>query len=359
VRGFGARAGWIPRSGSLEGATLGLAESSGLLGFKPHAIVAYDALSPAAWLGARRARKLRVPLVLVEEAIAEAGRPFDRILRRLGDHLWGIFVRRTATRLVALDGTAREQALSRGFARDLVVDLDPGLALSTYRPGLASHLLSQHDIRGRVLLHVGALAVGRGVELLIRAFAATVGQRSDWSLVLCGEGTGCVELRALADRMGVGARVHWISNLREEELPGLIGASTLFAMPAQDTGPEGRVVRQALACGVPVLASRAHARLVEDDGAGLVAGADDVASWTHILRRAASSPEGRRRWGERARAIAEDRFAWPRIAATFERLLLDARAALASRLLAKGIPPGDLADVSLDADVSLEEGRSS
>src|SRR5262249_48093705 len=53
------------------GAPAARASSAGLdrvgpKGFAPDAILAYDALSPAAWLGARTARSLRIPLILVE-----------------------------------------------------------------------------------------------------------------------------------------------------------------------------------------------------------------------------------------------------------------------------------------------------
>ncbi len=334
---------------------LGIAEDSGLLGFRPHVIVAYDARSPAAWLGARRARRLRVPLILVDEGFPEIGRPLERALRGIGQSLWGRFVRRTAIRWIALDAAARDQALREGYPPDTVLDLDPGLPLTTFRPGLSSHLLSQHDIRGRILLHVGPIAEQHGFEVLVRAFATTVGQRSDWSLVLAGEGLGRANLRALADRLGVGSRVHWISHLREEEIPGLMGASTLFAAPADDAVADGRAVRWALACGLPVLATQArrYATLLEDDGTGLLAPAGDVAAWTAMLRRAASAPESRRRWGLRARQLAEERFAWPRIAERFEGVFHEARAALAERLAARGIAPGDL------SDLPLEEGRTS
>ncbi len=352
VRGFGARPGWIPRSGAPEGpGTLGLSDGEGLLGFRPHVIVAYDALSPAAWFGARRARTLRVPLILVEEGIPQAGRKLGRGLRRVGETLWGPFVRRTTMRLVALDGVAHDQALREGFPPAIVVDLDPGLSLTTFRPALASHLLALHDIRGRILLYVGPIDDSRSLDILVQAFATTVGQRSDWSLVMAGEGAARSQLRALADRYGVGSRVHWIAHLREEEIPGLMGASTLFAAPALDAGQAGRVVRWALACGLPVLAarSRRYEHLLEDDVTGLLAPAGDLEAWTAMLRRAASSPEGRQRWGKRARAVAEERFAWPRVAETFEQVVHDARADLVERLAAKGIAlPPDLGDVSLE-----------
>ncbi|MEW6072736.1 MAG: hypothetical protein AB1726_09120, partial [Planctomycetota bacterium] len=63
VRGFGAPPGLIPRSGE-EPARPGPAEDAGrgpgraLRAFAPELVVAYEALSPAAFRGARLARRL-------------------------------------------------------------------------------------------------------------------------------------------------------------------------------------------------------------------------------------------------------------------------------------------------------------
>ncbi|TDJ76357.1 MAG: glycosyltransferase [Planctomycetota bacterium] len=330
VRGFGAPPGAIPRSSSdpiIEGG-VATEDGLGLLGFQPDVIVAYDATSPAAWLGARRARKLHVPLLLVEEGFPEVGHPVERMLRASGRGLWGAYVRRTAFKVVALDAVASAQARREGFRADDIHVLPPGVDLTHYRPGLSSNLPFQHGIRGRILLRVGQLQEGRDLDVLIEAFARTVGKREDWSLVFAGTGSARGRLRALVDRLGIGARVHWIARPRREELPGLLGASTLLAITARDNDVRTLIARRALACGLPVIASDVPRlrELVEHDGCGLLATPSDIASWTATIQSAASSPMRRERWGLRGREIAEECFAWPQIADEFERSLLEAHA---------------------------------
>ena len=77
--------------GSEEGAP-----GPGLAAFRPDAVLAYDALSPAAWHGSRLARRGRLPLVLVEAGSFAEGSWMERTAWRLGEVLWGSFVRRTA-----------------------------------------------------------------------------------------------------------------------------------------------------------------------------------------------------------------------------------------------------------------------
>jgi hypothetical protein len=44
-----------------------------------------------------------------------------------------------------------------------------------------------------------------------------------------------------------------------------------------------------------------------------------------MLRRAAVSPEARRRWGQNARRTAEERLSWAKLAQAFESQMISAR----------------------------------
>ncbi len=332
VRGFGAPPNSLPRSGGdpeIEGGPL-TEDVVGVAGFQPDAIVAYDSLSAAAWVGARAAKKLRVPLVLVEASAGDLrGRAW--LMQQLGRRVWGRMIRSTASSVVALDAVARTRVLANGFAPSRVEVLPAGVDLAAYRPGLTSGIVTRHHIRGRVLLYVGRLADARGLDVLVRAFAGSVGQREDWSLVLAGEGPSRPMLRALIDRLGIASRVHWTGLPRAEELPGLLSSSTLLAIPALDDSVRGLNITRAMACGLPILASDRPnlVQLVEHDRYGLVVRAGDQAAWHEALQRAAMSPEARRRWSREARTAAEDRYAWPGVARRFENLVLNARGAVA------------------------------
>jgi glycosyltransferase involved in cell wall biosynthesis len=327
VRAFGDARGDVPRSstGPLAGDVAPL-EGAGVMGFQPQVIVAYDALSPAAWHGARCARRLGVPLVLVEEGFPMRGRPIERLKRWFGERVWGSLIRRSASRLVALDTVARRQALEEGFEAGRIVVLHAGVDLTTFRPGLASELPRRHGVRGRCLLHIGRVEDGRGLERVVAAFAATVGRREDWSLVFAGVGAGRLRLRAQAEQLGIGARVHWIGVPRPEELPGLLGSATALVIASRDDDVASLKARRAMAAGVPVLASAVPRLmdLVEDGGSGLLVSNEDPGAWADALRTLASDPIRRERWGRRARELAEQRFAWPEIGTRFEALLLRA-----------------------------------
>jgi glycosyltransferase involved in cell wall biosynthesis len=335
VRGFGVPAGLIPRSSSEpldEGAPL----AGRLRQFAPDVMVAYDALSPAALRGARMARRLGATLVLVEGG---EGGPLawkDRTLRRVGEMLWGPYVRRAASAVVALDPRAERVALKARFARELVSIIPHGVDVQAFRPGLASTLVARQRIRGRILLYLGKLAKERGVCQLMNAFARTVGQRSDWNLVYAGNGPERAELRAMADRLGLGDRVHWVEP-REEELPGLLGASTVLAIPALSDEVVGRYAARAMACGLPILASDlANLRAFVHRGEnGLLVTPGSLDAWTEALQHAAGAPNTRARWARTSRTLAIERYSWPAVAARFEELFQVARERTRAKLAAR------------------------
>jgi glycosyltransferase involved in cell wall biosynthesis len=339
VRGFGAPAGLIPRSSADEGPE-DVALGGKLRQFAPDVIVAYDGLSPAALRGARMARSLGATLVLVEGGWRGSLAWKDRLLRRVGETLWGPYVRRTAAAVVALDPLAERLALSDGFARESVRVIPHGVDVQDFRPGLSSTLVARQRIRGRILLYLGKLATERGVLELLAAFGKTVGQRSDWNLVLAGTGPLQAELRAMADRLGLGDRVHWLQP-REEEIPGLLGASTALAIPALSDEVVGRYGARALACGLPILASDlANLRaFVTHEENGLLVPAGSIEGWAEALQRMASAPNTRLRWARASRQLAVERYSWPAVAGRFEELFQDARQRVQQKL-AQGVSGG-------------------
>jgi glycosyltransferase involved in cell wall biosynthesis len=301
-----------------------------LASFEPDAVLAYDALSPAAWVGSRLARRRRVPLVLVEAGTFAQGSWMERAVWRVGEVLWGAFVRRAAGALVALDPIAREQALREGFRAERVHVVPHGVDVERFRPGRSSPLVARHRIRGRILLHPGPLDGRSGAELIVQAFARTLGQGQGWSLVLASEDRVPRRLRAWADRLGVGASVHGLV-IDEQDLPGLLSVATLVVLPALDDAPLGGLAARSLAAGLPLIAADLPRlrSLLEPAEAGLLAPPGDLQGWVDALRRAVSAPQARRRWGQNARALAVRDLAWERVGARFQDLL--------ERLLEEGV----------------------
>lgn len=323
VRGFGAPPGVIPRSRFERS---GQGDGLGVMGFAPQVIIVYDVLSPAGLHGAHCASKLGVPLIAVEEGFAGRGGWWEQAKRFTGEKLWGRYVRKRVDSVVALDDFARGEALRHGFAEAKVHMLGRGVDLEQYRPGLTSELPSSHGVHGLSLLYLGKLEEGYHLETVIQAFASTVGQREDWSLILAGDGPLEAAVLAHASRLGVGGRVHSLGRPRSEELPGLLGAATLLVAPGGESVRDGLIAVRSMACGLPVIAAELprYTSSVQDGHTGLLVKPGDIGAWAEAIRLAAGSPKRRDAWGRNARDHAEQRFHWAHIARRFETVIREA-----------------------------------
>jgi glycosyltransferase involved in cell wall biosynthesis len=286
-------------------------------------LVAYDAASPAAWLAARLARTYDRPLVIVEPAWFSLRAWHERLRVRAGLLVWGRLVRSRTRLAIGVDPVALERLAEYGYRSDETHFVPSAADTDLFRPGVTSRLAARLHLSGRFVLYVGHLEEGRGVETLIQAFARSVGQRGDWNLVLVGSGSLRSRIEALANRLGVWASVHILPVPTLDDLAGLFSAATLFAAPAEDDRVRGRNLTQAIAAGLPVIASdlpRMRVR-VEHDRNGLLVPPGDVAALAAALTQAAIDPNLRQRWRGESRRIAVERFSIPVMAARFDELL--------------------------------------
>jgi glycosyltransferase involved in cell wall biosynthesis len=108
------------------------------------------------------------------------------------------------------------------------------------------------DVR---ILYCGQLIARKGVDLLCRAFERLVDEHCNVRLTLAGEGPLKAELQAsLSERAK--ARVCFAGFQPVSSLPQLFADADIFVLPSRHDG-WGVVVNQALAAGLPVVATRA------------------------------------------------------------------------------------------------------
>ncbi len=103
----------------------------------------------------------------------------------------------------------------------------------------------------KVLLFVGNLVQRKNPDVLIRALAQ-LGE--EYAVIFIGTGDQQERLQVLAQDLGVVDRVLFAGYIPNHQLPTYFRASDVFVLPSKDEGFP-KVVLEALACGVPVVAS--------------------------------------------------------------------------------------------------------
>lgn len=245
----------------------------------PHGGV--HAAARAAWTGAGRS-----PLRGAVAAAARALRPTERVLdaveARAADAC-----RAGQARCLALSGrVARDLARAHGVTPHAVVGngVDPARFGPPTREGRqeAARALARRvgaPEGAPVALFVAHAFRLKGLDLLLRAAA----QVPDLRVAVAG-GDDPRGARALADRLGLGARLALLGPV--DDVVALYHGATLLAHPSR-YDPCSLVVLEALASGLPVLASPEDGAS-ERVGAGgrVVEALEDPAAWAAALREA-------------------------------------------------------------------------
>lgn len=107
---------------------------------------------------------------------------------------------------------------------------------------------------GTRLLFVGGLVEGKGVSNLFRAVAA-LPQEHCWKLSLVGTGPLEAALRNEADALGITDRLLWRGSIPHGSMPQVYAEHDLLVVASQ-AETFSLVSAEALACGVPVVATR-------------------------------------------------------------------------------------------------------
>jgi glycosyltransferase involved in cell wall biosynthesis len=164
---------------------------------------------------------------------------------------------------------------------------------------------------------LGRFVPEKGVDLLRRALDRL--EPGTWRALWVGGGALEGPLRAWADRHGDHARV--VTDVTHDGVPAYLNAMDLLAAPSQTTArwreQLGRMLLEAMATGVPVIASDSGEipHVVAD--AGLVVPEADEAAWVAGLQNLIESPALRRDLSGRGMARAHQTFAWPLVARQF------------------------------------------
>jgi glycosyltransferase involved in cell wall biosynthesis len=152
-----------------------------------------------------------------------------------------------------------------------------------------------------------------GISVAIRA-VKLLGTNT-FDILIAGEGPLAEELRRQSEDAGVSAQVHFTGRLPREALIPLISQSEAIVMPSIPWGGvvEGTsiVVAEALACGIPVIASRIGglAEVIDDENDGiLLTPGDPDALALALLRFVRMSASERSRFRSAALAAASSKW---------------------------------------------------
>ncbi|MDY6874731.1 MAG: glycosyltransferase family 4 protein [Chloroflexota bacterium] len=140
----------------------------------------------------------------------------------------------------------------KGYTGPLAVIPQFGVDPDIFAPRLGGY----DPARGFVIGYAGRLVPEKGVDLLLEAVAGLSG---GWRLVIVGSGPELNRLELLARRLGLADKVSFEGDISSTRMPAFYRELDALVVPSRSR-PNwieqfGRVLIEAMACGVPVVGS--------------------------------------------------------------------------------------------------------
>ena len=242
------------------------------------------------------------------------------------------FERTTMTRAdgwIAFGETARSTLSSRPlYAARPVRVIPPGVDVARFAPDRDRGSRIRRDLgwpdADLVVGFLGRFVVEKGVRVLRDALERV---SAPWRALFVGGGPLEAELRAFEKRHPSGVKV--VTGVAHHDVPAWLNAMTILCAPSQTTvrwrEQFGRMLIEAMASGLPVIASDSGEMPFVVDGAGVIVSEGDVSGWASAIERLLGDGGERRERAARGLETARSRFAWPIVARQhlefFEELL--------------------------------------
>ena len=223
---------------------------------------------------------------------------------------------KNAAAVIATSTEEAQELIRLGTARHRITVLPCGVDVEQFQP---DGPVAERGPRHRVL-SVGRLVPRKGFDTVIRALAAV----PDAELLIAGgpaaaelaEDREAVRLRRLADRLGIADRVRLLGAVPRPDLPALLRSADLVVC-APWYEPFGIVPLEAMACGVPVVATAVGGFLdtVVDGATGTLVPPQRPDRLASAIRKLLAEPFWREAYGTAGADRARSRYSWDRIAA--------------------------------------------
>ena len=206
-------------------------------------------------------------------------------------HLWGgkpgcrrmiLEAGRGAQGMLAVSAALRDDMIAIGLPADRITVHHTGIDRAMFRPRDRAAAKAKLGVAGPLVVAAGNLIALKGHALVIDAMRGLPGV----SLLIAGQGPNRTALEAQIIAVGLADRVRLLGALPHDQLPALLAAADVMALPSAAEGL-ANVWVEALACGTPIVITDvggareivdrpAAGRLVERTAAAVRAGIADI-----------------------------------------------------------------------------------
>ena len=232
---------------------------------------------PSSLIAAKIAKKYSKPLVLTQHNtfIEYEGIVWDHV-EWLNDYAIGKQVIKEADKIVVVSNATKNYVLSLGAASETIEVLHNGVDLNRFRPltGIKDEMRRKLGISkdSNVVLTVRRLVYKNGIDTLIESARKAIKQNLRLVFLVAGKGPDFEEIKEKIGQLGIQKNFRLTGFISDEDLPFYYNAADFFVLPSKSGEGLPLVALEAMACGVPVIATNVGgiSEVIDEDHGKLV-----------------------------------------------------------------------------------------
>jgi len=260
---------------------------------------------------AREAKKNKIPVILTQHSnLSFVAAYLPKCLQKLGKKIYSQmlvnFINQYIDVVITPTETMKKDILSWGVKRPIKV-ISNGINLKFFKPGqpnpnfLKKYYLSEY-ITKPIVLYAGRLDKDKNLNTLMAAIPLVL-KEIDCYFIFLGKGNLKDEMEKQAKIGGYFDKLKFLKPISpgDTNLPECYQAATVFVMPSAIEA-QSLVTMEAMACGLPVVASRGGAlpELIKDKENGLLVDPYQPQAFSQAIIDLLKNPEWAKKMGEKS-----------------------------------------------------------
>ena len=279
---------------------------------RPHVLVLGGYVDPTMWLAFAMSKLLKIPVIYWTEGIKEPKSILGMITRPLRT----LFVKK-ASAVVVPGKLSRSYIIGLGadvekvFIAPNTIDNELFVEVSRKYQSDKEGLKGQLGLKGKVvILYVGRLVKGKGITFLFEAYSKLKSQINYIALVIVGYGKLYNILRKLCQEKRINDAIFTGAIVNHRQLIKYYSVADIFVLPTLED-VWGFVINEAMACGLPIVATRASQaarEMIRSGENGYIIKEADSKELYNVLKKLVYNSRLRKKMGEKSGEIVRREF---------------------------------------------------
>jgi glycosyltransferase involved in cell wall biosynthesis len=210
-------------------------------------------------LAAKLAKKYSKPFVLTQHnTFIEYGRFWDTV-EKLNDLAVGKAVLKEADKILVVSNATKRYVSSLGADPEKITVLYNGVDMERFKPltdakdAIRKKLgISKNAV---VVVTVRRLVYKNGVDTLIDSAQIAIKKNPKLVFLVVGEGPDFAQVKSRIEQLGIGNNLRLAGFVSDDDLPLYYNAADFFVLPSKSGEGLPLVALEAMACGLPVIAT--------------------------------------------------------------------------------------------------------